>query len=200
MIDDFFHLHNFRFFNNQWVTQVHLFDDCGLDALDDRFLYELLNNYQSFMDYRNLNYSLDLTRNFFYNLYYLSHNLLNLFNSLFYDDFLSNNFYFLNSCFDMNNLNNFLNNLRNLNYSFNNLYNRDRLLNNSFYNLMLNFNMIQNFSCITIFNNRYNFFNYFFYFNNLRNFHYSFNNFLNKNWNFHNFLYNLFHWDYFLLD
>lgn len=142
MINNFLHFHDFGFFNYQWVTQVNLFNDSGLYALDDWLLNELLNNYQSFMDHRNLNNSLDLTRNLFYDLYYLSHYLFNLFYSFFYDNFLSNNFDLLNSCFDMNNLNNFLNNLRNLHNSFDNLYNRNGFFDNSFYNLMLNFNMI----------------------------------------------------------
>ena len=60
---------------------------------------------------------------------------------------------------------------------------------------MLNFNVIQNFPSVTVFNLRNNLLNDFFYFNDFRNFNDFFNYFLLVNWNLDNFFFYSLDWN-----
>lgn len=147
------------------------------------------------MYYRNLNNSLDFARDLLDNFNNLSYNPLNFFNSVLEHYFLSDNFSLLDFSLDMNYLNDFLNYLWHFNNSFNSLNDRHWFLNNSFYDFMLDLDMVDDLSCIQVFDNWYEFLDYFLYLDHLWNFDDSLYNFLNNNWNFDNSLNDSLHWD-----
>lgn len=133
-------------------------------------------------------------------LHNLSYNFLNFFDLVFNYNLFSNHLNFLNSGLSVNDLNDLLNNLWDFNNSLYILDNWNRLLYNSLDDLMLNFNMVQNFSGIPVLDNRDQFFNYLFYFNYLRDLNDSFDNLFHNNWYLNNLLNNLFHGHNLFLD
>lgn len=144
VINNFLNLDDLRFFHNNWIAKINLFDDSRLYFLNNGSFDELLNSNYSFVNDWDFN-------NSFYLFRYFSNNLnrhFDLFDN-FFNSVLNNNFF--NNSFDLNdflhnsfNCHNFLNNLRHLNYSFNCLNDWNWLLDNSVDDFVSNLHMIVN--------------------------------------------------------
>lgn len=195
LVDNFLNFYNFGFFYDKWVSDGYLFDDRICDSFNDGDVNDLLNNLEDFMNYWNLNNSFNFNKNFFRNFNNLCFYNLNFFNSFLNNDFLNNNL-FLNNflCKDLN-LNYFLNNLRHFHDLLDNFLDIYWLLYNSFYDLMLNFNVVHDFPSISILHHWNYLFHDLFNLDYLWNFDFHLNNFLHDNLHFDDSFDYLFDWD-----
>lgn len=201
MINNLFDFHNFGFLDDQRISQVDLFDNSVLYPLNYRFLDKFSHCNEPFMDDRHLDNFFNFPRHFSNHLHDLSDYFLNNLNLLLDYYLFSNHFDFLHSSFSVDDLHYFLNKLRHFHNSFNSLNDGHWLLHNSFDYFVLDFNMVENFSGISILHNRDQFLHYFFNFDYFGHFDDPLNDFLNYDRDLNNFLYYFLDWyDLFLDD
>lgn len=118
----------------------------------------------------------------------------------FKNKFLLPNFNFSNLCLSVGDCNDLFHNLRYLHYFFYDLCDWNNFLNDSINNIVLNFDMIDNLSGISVLNLRNNFFHNFFDLNDLRHLDNLFNDFFLVSWHLNNFFNDSFNFNDHLFD
>lgn len=144
MIDYFLYFDQFWLINYHRIAQINLFDDCVLNSFDDRFLYNLSDFLNDFLNKRNLYNFFYFDRDFPNYLNKLFHNNFDWLDNFFSDKFFSNNLNFSDFYLFDNYLHDFFNDLRHLNYTLNSSDNRNNLLNNTVDWFMDCFDMVVN--------------------------------------------------------
>ena len=194
------YVNQFWFFNNEWVPEINFFNNSFDNPFNARFFNELLHNFYLLMDDGDFNKSFDFHWNLFDDFNSLRINFFDFFYFLF-DHYLFNDDLFLDYLgFCVNDFNNFFNNLGHLNDPLYCLDDGHRFLYDSLNDVMLNFNVIFDFSGIDILNYWHTFFYYFFDFDDLWDFNYFFNNLLDDYRDLYNFLNNFLSWNNFFVD
>ena len=200
MVDNFFNFHYLWFLNDQRISQINFLNDCILDALNNGLFDKFLHSNKSFMNDRYLHNLFNFSWYLFNHLNNLSDNFFNLFDFVLNDYLLSDNFDFLYSGLSVSHLNYFLYNLWHFNYSLYCLDYWNWFFDDSFYNFVLDFNMIEDFPSISVLDYWNDFLNYFLDLNNFWNLDNSFNDFLNYHRYFYYSFNNFFHRHDFLLN
>lgn len=186
MVDDLLNFNNFGFNNNLRISQIDFLNDCVLWSLDNWFFNNLCNFYDSFLEEWNL-----------YNLLYFLDNFsvldnnsvsdnFDFFDSVLDNDFFSNNWDFIRLSDNCVGLNDLFNDLWYLDNFLNSLNDWNWLFYDSVNNLISDFDMIFDFFCVSVLNNRNNLFDYLFNLDDLWNLHNFFNKLLHNDWNLNN--------------
>ena len=199
-------INNFLDLNNLWLIHYYRFLNYDFNVFNRfyspnhwNFDY-ILYYFKNLISDRNLNAPLYLIRNFFDLLDYMSHDLLNLFDSLLNYDFFNYFLYFHELYFPFDDLYNLISKHGHLHDSlYNFLYNK-WLLNDLLYNSMLDCDMISNLDGWLILNYWNCHFPDFLNLNYFRHLNYFFYNLLDNNWNLSDDLYDFLDWLYDLPD